>query len=219
MRSTTLITTYRNNQPKSSGAGPWVAVAMLVALWLGAAPSCGGGGGGSEPEDRGTATKTPRPTSTPRETSTPRPTRTATPTATPPPPIDPNSVRWLDANVGSWRQTATLKVSFQGSDICLDYSKKNSWPGVEDGGDVVNANPWVIVYLDGKWYGGTFEWLRPGQYCKKKGSVSGSYIKQPPLEGWRPERGEWLGFMVSGLARGNLSNVQERSEIVTLQWP
>ena len=24
-------------------------------------------------------------------------------------------------------------------------------------------NPWVIAQVNGKWYAGTYEWLRPGQ--------------------------------------------------------
>ena len=85
------------------------------------------------------------------------------------------------------------------------------------------ANPWVFIYEGGQWYGATWEWLRaPGQTCKNTSSVAGDHIKQAPFDaasGWTPQSGGTYYFMVSGLARGGLKNVQERSQPVKVVWP
>ena len=107
-------------------------------------------------------------------------------------------IKWLHADVSGWPVTASLNASVGGT-IHLPYSKAKVWPAV----DGVNANPWVIVNMDGQWYAATFEWLRHGQTSKPKGVLDGSmgdHIKVPPLNRWRPRSGERIGLMVSGLA-------------------
>lgn len=143
-------------------------------------------------------------------------------------PFDLNQVTWLHTNVSQWPITTTLSVSFQGGTICLDYDKKSSWPSVaiphsSGMGDVdVVANPWVFIEHENQWYAGTWEWLAINSTCKNISSVAGDHIKRPPfLEmDWRPRSGERLFFMVSALARfSQISNVQERSQIVEVIWP
>ena len=126
-------------------------------------------------------------------------------------------VKFLHADVSGWPVTASLNASVGGT-INLPYSKAKVWPAV----DGVNANPWVIVNMDGQWYAVTFEWLRHGQTSKPKGVLDGSmgdHIKVPPLNRWRPRSGERIGLMVSGLARTKMRNVQERSNVVMVTWP
>ncbi len=144
---------------------------------------------------------------------------------TEPPPLDLGSVTWLHTNVSNWSVTVNLaSVTFQGSQICLnhDIASKN-WPIKEISGTEVVANPWVFIYHNDRWYGATWEWLRPpGQTCKNQSSVAGDHIKASPFDeasGWKPTSGETLYFMVSGLARLGLSNVQERSQPVKVVWP
>lgn len=142
-----------------------------------------------------------------------------------PPALDLGDVTWLHTDVSGWPVTVNLSsVTFDGGQICLhhDIASKN-WPiGNISGTDVV-ANPWVFIYHDDRWYGATWEWLRPpGQTCKNMSSVAGDHIKVAPFDaasGWTPQSGETLYFMVSGLARLGLSNVQERSEPVKVVWP
>jgi hypothetical protein len=84
----------------------------------------------------------------------------------------------------------------------------------------VNANPWVFVFKNGQWYGGTWEWMTPNGNCKPMTSVAGDHIKQPPLADWSPTSGETLYFMVSSIARGaNLNNYQARTDAVKVIWP
>ena len=128
------------------------------------------------------------------------------------------TIKWLHTDVSSWPVTASLTASVGGSTINFPYSKANVWPAV----DGVNANCWVFVKLNGQWYAATFEWLRRGQTAKPKGVLDGSmgdHIKVSPLSSWDPHSGERIGIMVSGLARTQLRNVRERSNVYMVTWP
>ncbi|MFT5353112.1 MAG: hypothetical protein ACI9KE_000310 [Polyangiales bacterium] len=137
--------------------------------------------------------------------------------------IDFSTLIWLYPDISGWEITSELNVSFSGSSICLEYDKKDEWPIVQAFGttDVV-ANAWVFAQSSGQWYAATFEWMRPGQTCKAQAAVEGGHIKRNPFEaeGWTPESGEELYFMVSGLIRNpSYSNVMERTNIVRATWP
>ena len=127
------------------------------------------------------------------------------------------TVKLLHTDVSSWPETASLHASVSGSgNVSIPYSKANVWPGV----DGVNANPWVFVNLGGQWYAATWEYLRVGQTSKSMGGKSwGGHIKVSPLSSWEPSSGERFGLMVSGLVRGGLSNVKERSNVSMVTWP
>ena len=131
------------------------------------------------------------------------------------------SIKWLNTDVSGWAETASLHASVKGGTINMPYSKARVWPGV----DGVNANPWAIVNINGKWYAATFEWLKVGQTTKPTSVLSqtdgkGDHFKVQPLSSWRPHSGERFGIMVSGLARGgSLRNVKERSNISMVTWP
>ena len=124
--------------------------------------------------------------------------------------------------------TTDLSVTFQGNSICLDYDKKSVWPSVaiphsSGMGNVdVVSNPWVFILYENQWFAATWEWMATNRTCKSKASVAGDHIKQPPFgpNDWRPTSGERLYFMISGLARSSdITNVQERSQIVEVIWP
>lgn len=128
------------------------------------------------------------------------------------------AISWKGKNVSSWPVTATLRASVSGGTVKLDYDKARVWPEV----DGVCANPWAIVNIGGRWYAATFEYLRPGQKSKPSYTLDGSHgdhFKTEPLSSWRPQSGEVFGLMVSGLCRGGLSNVKERSNICIVRWP
>ena len=125
-------------------------------------------------------------------------------------------IHWLHTDVSDWAQTASLRASVGGGTIHLAYDKAKVWPAV----DGANANPWVIVHLNGTWYAATFEWLSYGQTAKPMSVLTDSdHIEVSPLSSWRPTSGERIGLMVSGLARSSLRNVQERSNVVMVTWP
>lgn len=129
-----------------------------------------------------------------------------------------DSIVWKGKNVSAWPVTTTLRASVGGGSVTLSYGKSRVWPEV----DGVCANAWAIVNIDGTWYAGTFEYLRRGQTDKPSYTLDGSHgdhFKASPLSSWRPQSGEVFGLMVSGLCRGGLSNVEERSNICMVRWP
>ena len=149
------------------------------------------------------------------------PEPTPTPTPEPDDPIDLNKVKWLHTDVSDWAVTATLRaIKIGETTVTVDYDKACVWPGESaDGGEPVNANPWVFVKQDGIWYAATWEWMKVCQTVKGLIAVDGSHIKVPPLDTWHPESGETYYFMVSGLARQTQRNVLERSNLLKVVWP
>ena len=137
-------------------------------------------------------------------------------------PVDLNQVNWLHSDVSGWAQTSKLRVKVNKSTITLSYDKAGIWPGTYSiGGATVAANPWIFVpQTDGSgWDGATWEWMKQGQTSKNRSSVAGDHIKKAPLNDFKPVPGQWYGFMVSGLARDRHRNVEERSNVVMVQWP
>ncbi|MCC5847016.1 MAG: hypothetical protein JJU29_02900 [Verrucomicrobia bacterium] len=133
---------------------------------------------------------------------------------------DLSNVTFLHANVSKWPVTSNLpKVTVSGGTISMPYDKARVWPGRNTAGANVNANPWILVKQDGRWYAATWEWLRTGQTAKSSSSVEGGHIGQSPLNNFRPQSGQVYGFMVSGLARSGVRNVQERTNVVMVRWP
>ena len=143
-------------------------------------------------------------------------------------PLPLDQVTWLHTDVSGWPITTELQVSFQGGSICLSDARRDTWPSVSiphssgNGNVNVVANPWVFLEYQGQWYAATWEWLAVGTTCRNMSAVAGDHIKrfaQVP-EDWRPSSGQQLYFMVSGLARsGDITNLQERSQIVEVRWP
>jgi hypothetical protein len=161
--------------------------------------------------------------STIRETIRVSVVRGTSPPPSPPPPssggdaIDPREVTWLHADVSRWTVTSKITdVSIGDPPLCIEHTKSGRWPVV----DGTEGNPWVFAQINGRWYAGTYEWLRPGQTCKQidAGNI-GPHVKRSPLETWRPKSGELVGFMVSTLARDSKRSVDERTNIVLVRWP
>lgn len=139
-------------------------------------------------------------------------------------PEELSSVTWLHANVRDWAVTTTIAPSISGGMIRMPFDKSGTWPTKEIDGGAVNANPWAIVKIDGKWYAATYEWFRKGSPNKSMGVLDhtggyGDHFKVSPLNRWTPKSGEEFYFMVSGLARSSVRNVQERSDPVKVTWP
>ena len=145
-----------------------------------------------------------------------------------------DKVNWLHTNVGGWAETSKItSVSIKESgEICIRHTKANAWPAGQAHGNSLMGNPWIIVKLNGRYYAGTWEWLRPGQECKLghlQYGLAGLYrhpteslpkhIKREPLNSWSPSGGLIVGFMVSGLARGRERNVEERSNVHWVMLP
>ena len=137
-------------------------------------------------------------------------------------PSDFSGVTWLHHDVSGWPETATLSdVYISGSHIHLPYDKAGEWPisQYDSSGPDVVGNPWIFIRHQGQWYAATWEWMRPNQTFKNASAVAGDHIKQDPFWDWQPQSGVWYGFMMSGMARSPVRNVEERSNVVMFQWP
>lgn len=165
------------------------------------------------------ASQTNAPTTTPPAPTTNAPPESAELPAGFPSEID-GPVKWCHPSVADWPVTSTLTASVGGGKIRVKYDKANVWP-VKDG---VVGNPWAIVKINGQWYAATWEYLKPGQIEKPmcvlaKCDGKGDHFKVSPLSSWTPKSGERFGLMVSGLNRGNLKNVRERTTVQMVTWP
>jgi hypothetical protein len=144
------------------------------------------------------------------------------PTPPKPEPEFPEGMIWLDANISGWPVTAKLNAYISGVDLVLSNTKQNLWPDGPDarGGGAVNANAWVIVKRDGKWYAATWEYLRTGQHWKRAAwlKAGDGHIPHRVMDGWVPQKGERIGHMVSTLARGPYRTIDERSNVDWMVW-
>jgi hypothetical protein len=108
---------------------------------------------------------------------------------------------------------------------CIEHTMGGKWPAGQfeppDGG-LVEGTFWIFRYYNGKWYGGVFDYYRPGQTCKGTGKeeYGRDQVRTPPLDaGWIPQVGEQVAFMVSTPGRGGWNTINERSNIVVITWP
>ena len=138
--------------------------------------------------------------------------------------LDLSQVTWLHANISNWTVSSTVTgVTFPGAgvDMCIFHTQAGQWPTYVDNGVAGEGNPWVFANINGQWYGGTFEWLRPGQQCKvviTRENI-GPHVKVSPLSSWVPQSGEVVGFAMSTPARSALRTSNERTNIVLVTWP
>ncbi len=146
------------------------------------------------------------------------------PPGPPPGELTGADVIWLEnMDVTDWPVTSVLNsVTFAGSQINLDYDKRDVWPSTYVSGVEVVANAWVIAEHEGQWYGKTWEWMRPGQHSKSRSSVNGAHTGAWPFapgESFLPTPGVTYYFMVSTPARfGSIMTIAERTNLVPIVW-
>jgi hypothetical protein len=128
----------------------------------------------------------------------------------------------LGADIRGWAVTSTMiSAAHTGGDLCTNHTKAGRWPALPffDTGATVEGNQWFFVNLNGKWYAGANEWLRPGQVCKGiAGNIGADNFPNTPLQNWSPSPGELLGVMVSTPARAGQQGTAERSNVVLIRW-
>ena len=132
-------------------------------------------------------------------------------------------------NVSNWKLTDQIISVVQDGrtgDMCVYHTKSGIWPTTDFLGDPntqVEGNQWYFANINGQWYAGAGEWLRPGQTCK-----SGQYTEQigpdgtwgGPMDTWQPKPGELVGYMVTTPARSypEFRTLDERSNIILVPW-
>jgi hypothetical protein len=154
-------------------------------------------------------------------------------TPTPPSPqpsgndaIDLRTVTWAKGvNASTWAVTSTMiSVTYDAASetLCTYHTMQGKWPALPyfDSGATVEGNQVVLAKIDGKWYAGSGEWLRPGQACKRVPPVFGpdTFWDSPPLSSWTPRPGEQVGFMVTTPSRAGQWGTAERSNVILITW-
>lgn len=144
--------------------------------------------------------------------------------------IPATSVVWAYKDVTGWPVTADLKsatvtLGSPAPTICWDRSYPATWPKDPNAGKI-DASMWVIGKVGGQWYGSVWEGVVPGaSQCSTTEALAGQppFIQAgtAPINGWYPQHGEQVGFMVSTIARGGTpsNSPNERSQIVLVAWP
>ena len=145
--------------------------------------------------------------------------------------IDPRLITWLSpatTNISDWPATSVVNsVSVNGSTVCIDHSKAGQWPlvSIDENPPNIEANILIVVNVDGKWYGGGFDWLGGGRICKTvdPSEYGVDQIRVPPLDGsWHgPRSGEEVGLLISTPSSNRIPvrSVNERTNIVLVRWP
>ena len=163
---------------------------------------------------------------TPPPTSPPPPSSPGTPAPSANDAIDLRTVTFaVGENTSGWRVTSTMTGGgWSNGELCTPHTMAGRWPTAPFFGDwsnPVEGNQCVFAKIGGKWYGGSGEWLRPGQVCKGVPREMGPdtfYNASGPLSSWIPQSGEWYGLMVSTPSRVGVWTTTERSNVVLVQW-
>jgi len=140
--------------------------------------------------------------------------------------IDPNEIEYLDANIGGWKQSSEITgielPKEDERDICIYHTMAGKWPTIpaDDGTGPIEGNPWAFAFINNKWYGATWEWLRRAQQCKAVSRIDiGFLTKSSPMANWIPQHGETVGFAMATLSRDNRRTSNERTNIKLVVWP
>lgn len=141
--------------------------------------------------------------------------------------INAKDVNWFaDCDVSDWPiEEKVISVDIGANEICVDYTGRGT-KATFDIGIPVDGTLWVFAQFGGRWYGATWDHLRPGAFCKAESaeSLGSDQIRVPPMDAsWVPRRGDKIGFMVSGgLARRECAperNTRWRTNISLITWP
>lgn len=130
-------------------------------------------------------------------------------------------------NVADWPETdKIISVDQDGGDghMCIDHAMAGLWPTVDFEPLVpVEANQWYFARINGQWYAGAGEWLRPGQICKQ-GQMSANIGPDGtwggPMDTWVPKRGDLVGYMITTPARAypDITTINQRSNVIVQPW-
>jgi hypothetical protein len=139
--------------------------------------------------------------------------------------IDLRTVSFVKGeNISGWSVTSTItNAGWSNGTLCTEHTKQGKWPALpffDDPYTTVEGNQIVFAKINGKWYGGSGEWLRPGQGCKGVPADMGpdTFYDAPPLSSWIPRSGETYGLAVSTPSRAGQWGTAERSNVVLVVW-
>ncbi len=111
------------------------------------------------------------------------------------------SVRWLDANISSYKKNGNLAMTVLKTYLVFEYNKTDSWN---------KAVVYMLVRKDGKWYCKNIKELK--QY-EIEMNIEGVKIDKDPITNFEPGRGYRYGFVLAN------HDLKERTNLVTITWP
>lgn len=129
-------------------------------------------------------------------------------------------------NFASWPETARITaISQGGGSLCIEHTMLGRWPRTvffDDPNTLIEGNQWYFALINGTWYGGAGEWVRPGQSCKGFGGGSEEFydVNQEPLHSWNPRPGDLVGIASSTPARAwpQIRTSDERTNVEMVRW-
>ncbi len=132
------------------------------------------------------------------------------------------------ADVANWPVTAQVtSASANWSEVCIYHSTLSSWPSTaffDDPAELVQGNQWMFAFINGKWYGGSGRWFRPGQPCKgiSADPFSGTFYQDQtePLRSYVPRVGDMIGLMATTPNRfwPAMSTLNQRTNVVLVPF-
>ena len=157
-----------------------------------------------------------------------------------PDPDNPNTrgkIVWPEnaKEVANWEATSKITsfdINTTNGQVSIAHTKTGQWnpttsinsDSVED---PVEGNAWIIVPLNGKGYAAPYDWIGKSDpdHMLDVDTLDGLYQQLPirsnvsELANWEPLPGDKIGFMVSGLVKGDIKNVEERSKMIRVTLP
>jgi hypothetical protein len=144
-----------------------------------------------------------------------------------------SEVNWLHTDVSTWEENSRItEVNITPTEVGIYHTKAGEWPVSRSvfppdaeypDGAPIEGNAWIFAFVNGRWHGATWEWLRPGQQSKsvKAWEFGEDQIRRSPLDiSWMPRSGDRVGFMMSTIARTNLRASQNyRTQVFMTTWP
>ena len=129
-------------------------------------------------------------------------------------------------NFANWAETARITaISQGGGTLCIEHTMLGRWPRTtffDDPNTLIEGNQWYFALINGTWFGGAGEWVRPGQSCKAfDGGPEEFYdVNQEPLHSWNPRPGDLVGVASSTPARAwpQIRTSDERTNVEMVPW-
>ncbi len=138
-----------------------------------------------------------------------------------------NTVEWTATS-----KITNLDINIQNGQVSITHTKAGQWDPTtsvssESVEDPVEGNAWIIVPLNGKGYAAPYDWIGKADpdHMLDVVNLDGLYQQLPiranvsALARWEPLPGDKIGFMVSGLVKGDIKNVEERSKMIRVTLP
>lgn len=127
--------------------------------------------------------------------------------------INPDRITWNDYDIGDWPVEDTpFGLSVDERYIRWTYDQ-SGWPSRDN----VNGNIFLIWEENGRFYGESFEHIRPrAKLIGANEAKGGGKLRSKP-EGWKPVKGRKYGMVLTSHIRG-WSETKRRTNIEVIVW-